>query len=109
MQMSRGKEKQNSSANQDLLLQLTMSGNSEDLRALREIAAIICGSDVSPIEIIHPGLVGKLLAYLTKQSETSDNRLRSFLHVFLQCPVSSAAFFQLSLYYVHPICLYPRE
>ena len=35
--------------------QLKMSGNSEDLRALREIAAIICDSDVSPFEIIHSG------------------------------------------------------
>lgn len=59
---------------------------------LEEIAAIMRDSDVSPFEIIHSGLVNKLLHYLTTPNTTKANRdlcIRRFLHVFLNCPVSA--------------------
>ena len=47
-------------------------------------------SDVSPFEIIHSGLVEKLLTYITvSDPQLRDLRLRKFLHVFLGCPVST--------------------
>ena len=46
-------------------------------------------SDVSPFEIIHSGIVGKLLAHLTvSDAGAREQRIRHFLHVFLLCPVS---------------------
>ena len=60
-----------------------------DLMSLADIAAIMKDSDVSPFEVIHSGLVGKLLTYLTHQDDVArETRLRCFLHVFLGCPVS---------------------
>ena len=60
-----------------------------DQKALAEIAVIMRDSDVSPFEVIHSGLVAKLVAYLTHSEITlRDARLRRFLHVFLGCPVS---------------------
>lgn len=60
-----------------------------DQKALSEIALIMRDSDVSPFEVIHSGLVGKLLTYLTHPEITLRNqRLRRLLHVFLGCPVS---------------------
>ncbi|KAK3095400.1 hypothetical protein FSP39_014206 [Pinctada imbricata] len=58
------------------------------LEGLRTIAAIMKESDVSPFEIIHSGLVQKLLQYLTspKGLVPRDVRIRRFLHVFLNCP-----------------------
>ena len=56
---------------------------------MQEIASIVKDSDVSPFEIIHSGLVEKILAYLTTTDiRQRDLRLRRFLHVFLNCPVS---------------------
>lgn len=51
-------------------------------------------SDVSPFEIIHSGLIGNLLQYLTSQTGVPDRdlRIRRFLHVFLKCPVSEVYF-----------------
>ncbi|XP_064639626.1 E3 ubiquitin-protein ligase TRIP12-like isoform X2 [Lineus longissimus] len=59
---------------------------------LQEIADIMSDSDVSPFEIIHSGLVGKLLKYLTSHSDLiiRDDRIRRFLHVFLNCPAPEA-------------------
>ena len=46
-------------------------------------------SDVSLFEVIHSGLMGKLIDYLvTNDMNLRDLRIRRFLHVFLQCPVS---------------------
>ena len=57
--------------------------------ALRSIADIMADSDVSPFEIIHSGIVGKLLAHLTvSDAGAREQRIRHFLHVFLLCPVS---------------------
>ena len=59
------------------------------MEVLKEIASIMHESDVSPFEIIHSGLVKKLLQYLTSTSGAvhRDLRIRRFLHVFLNCPV----------------------
>ena len=61
-----------------------------DTESLRDIAEIMSDSDVSPFEIIHSGLVEKLLTYITvSDPQLRDLRLRKFLHVFLGCPVST--------------------
>ena len=87
-----------------------------DVDALRAIAAIMRDSDVSPFEIIHSGIVGNLLTHLTsldvaassdvvatgagpKDDVTTtqrDNRVRNFLHVFLNCPVSLCGSLQVN-------------
>ena len=61
------------------------------VQCMEEISNIMRDSDVSPFEIIHSGLVGQLLSYLVESTEadTKDDQLRHFLHVFLNCPVSS--------------------
>lgn len=55
---------------------------------LKEVANIMKDSDVSPFEIIHSGLVKKLLQYLTSTTGDvpRDVRIRRFLHIFLNCP-----------------------
>ena len=66
-----------------------------DAACLREISAIVSDSDVSSFEIIHSGLISKLITYLTEptlthnQRSCRNDRLRIFLHVFAGCPVSS--------------------
>ena len=66
-------------------------------RSLREILSILHENDISPFEVTQSGLVPALLAYLTKTPSTDppmqdeiprETRLRTFLHVFLNCPVS---------------------
>lgn len=53
---------------------------------LQSIADILTESDVSAFEILHSGLVGKLLAFLTSSSgQNREVRLKHFLHVFLKC------------------------
>ena len=61
------------------------------IECLKEIANIMKDSDVSPFEIIHSGLVQKLLQYLTSTTGDvpRDVRIRRFLHIFLNCPVST--------------------
>ncbi|WAR12555.1 TRIPC-like protein, partial [Mya arenaria] len=58
------------------------------LESLTEISVIMRDSDVSPFEVIHSGLVNKLLLYLTTMEGAvpRDVRIRRFLHVFLNCP-----------------------
>lgn len=58
------------------------------IECLKEIANIMKDSDVSPFEIIHSGLVQKLLQYLTSTTGDvpRDVRIRRFLHIFLNCP-----------------------
>ncbi|XP_041350022.1 E3 ubiquitin-protein ligase TRIP12-like isoform X2 [Gigantopelta aegis] len=58
------------------------------IEVLKEISSIMHESDVSPFEIIHSGLVKKMLQYLTTTSGAvhRDLRIRRFLHVFLNCP-----------------------
>ncbi|GAB6020162.1 Ubiquitin-protein ligase [Chamberlinius hualienensis] len=84
--------------------------------ALREICNIVMQSDISPFELIHSGLVRKLLEYLTSHSENlssepasietlgpseqslgngkvdiRERRLRAFVHVFLDLPIDRYA------------------
>ena len=63
------------------------------LKILQEIGNILANSDVSPFEILHSGLVGKLLSYLTSGSDRDgvgrEGRIKRCLHVFLNCPVST--------------------
>lgn len=61
------------------------------IEGLKSIAVIMRDSDVSPFEIIHSGLIQKLLQYLTSSAcaVPRDVRIRRFLHIFLNCPVSS--------------------
>ena len=62
------------------------------IEVLQEIGNILANSDVSPFEILHSGLVGKLLMYLTSNTDRDGvgrlGRLFRVLHVFLNCPVS---------------------
>ncbi|XP_071951146.1 E3 ubiquitin-protein ligase TRIP12-like isoform X2 [Antedon mediterranea] len=62
-----------------------------DMKALQDICKILCDSDISPFEVLHSGLLGKLLTYMTfsstgSETTTRKTRLRRFLHVFLNCP-----------------------
>jgi len=65
-----------------------------DVACLREMSSIISDSDVSSFEIIHSGLITKLISYLTTPTLTNDqsscrnDQIRVFLHVFANCPVS---------------------
>lgn len=62
---------------------------SHDIEALREISAILAESDVSPFEILHSGLIGRLVHYLTDDLAHDRNQhVVRFLHVFANCPVS---------------------
>ncbi|XP_050411436.2 E3 ubiquitin-protein ligase TRIP12 [Patella vulgata] len=58
------------------------------LDPLLQIATITKESDISPFEIIHSGMVKKLLQYLTSVNGTLSRtvRIQRFLHVFLSCP-----------------------
>ncbi|ESP04180.1 hypothetical protein LOTGIDRAFT_136701 [Lottia gigantea] len=62
--------------------------NDNGLEPLQQIATITRESDISPFEIIHSGLVKKLLQYLTKSNGAINRnaRIQRFLHVFLSCP-----------------------
>ncbi|KAG8199196.1 hypothetical protein JTE90_016022 [Oedothorax gibbosus] len=67
-----------------------------DLEALADIRCVVMDSDISSFEVIHSGLVKKLLLYLTLQEGATypfgcinrDDRLRAFLHVFMGTPLS---------------------
>ena len=75
-----------------------------EMEALRVVSEVVQGTDVSPFEIIHSGVITRLLAYLTTSPSvamaTRDLHLRRFLQQFLRCPVS---LFTLSQN-VHVIC-----
>ncbi|XP_074658456.1 E3 ubiquitin-protein ligase TRIP12-like [Tubulanus polymorphus] len=96
-----------------------------DLQCLNDIGEIMCESDVSPFEIIHSGIVGKLLQYLTSSPEGGaaavprELRLRRFLHVFLGCPAPNVnALHEIDVTVNHPmtalvskliLCLHQQE
>lgn len=56
--------------------------------ALVELQNTLMGCDISPFEVNHSGLVSALLEYLVNKSENRDQRIRTFLNVFANCPVS---------------------
>ncbi|KAL0280843.1 UNVERIFIED_CONTAM: hypothetical protein PYX00_002014 [Menopon gallinae] len=60
----------------------------ESLPALKELCDILKESDISPFEVNHSGLVEALLEFLTHENDGSrEDRLRTFLHVFADCPL----------------------
>lgn len=64
----------------------------KDLQALRELKSVLMEGDISPFELIHCGIIKKLMHYLT-HTETGDNdrdaRIRRFFHVFLGTPADA--------------------
>lgn len=64
--------------------------DSDTLAALTQLREIVMASDISPFEVNHSGLIRSLLQFLTRNTDNlRDERLRAFLHVFANCPVSS--------------------
>lgn len=68
-----------------------------DVEAMANIRGVVMDSDISSFEVIHSGLVKKMLMYLTVSdiagnavygNITRDERLRAFLHIFMGAPVS---------------------
>ena len=60
------------------------------MNALRELRTVVLESDISPFEVNHSGLIGALLGFLVEEEgykTPRDQRLRSFIHVFADCPV----------------------
>lgn len=76
-------------------LSLLESMTDGGLKALEEIRSVVVESDISSFEVIHSGLVRKLLNYLTAPncndstygSNIREDRLRAFLHVFMGSPL----------------------
>lgn len=61
------------------------------LDALRELKDVILESDISSFEINHSGLIGALLGYLADEGDYTsprEKRLRFFINIFGDCPVS---------------------
>lgn len=69
-------------------------GNDADtLFALNQLKDIVMASDISPFEVNYSGLIRSLLHFLTRALDSNrDDRLRAFLHVFANCPVSNTTF-----------------
>jgi len=64
-----------------------------DIEALSEIRCVISDGDISPFELIHCGVIRKLMHYLTHTldgEEARDKRIRKFLHVFIGSPVDTS-------------------
>ncbi|RWS30969.1 E3 ubiquitin-protein ligase TRIP12-like isoform X1 [Leptotrombidium deliense] len=60
------------------------------VKALQEIKSVIMEGDISPFELIHSGIVSKLLRFLTncEDGECERNkRIRMFLNVFIGSPI----------------------
>lgn len=61
--------------------------------ALRELKSVVVESDISSFEVNHSGLIGALLGFLTEvdgYALNREERIRWFIHVFADCPVSLA-------------------
>jgi E3 ubiquitin-protein ligase TRIP12 len=64
----------------------------ENSKALHDIANIIAKGDVSPFEMLHSGLITKLLQYLTDDISTPHDRperLQQFLNIFTNIPLEN--------------------
>jgi E3 ubiquitin-protein ligase TRIP12 len=59
------------------------------LAALEELRNILLGSDISPFEVNHSGLIKAMLSYMTNDdgNVSRNDRLRSFLFVFAGLPL----------------------
>ncbi|XP_073982784.1 E3 ubiquitin-protein ligase ctrip isoform X4 [Rhodnius prolixus] len=62
------------------------SADGDKRNALVELQNTLMGCDISPFEVNHSGLVSALLEYLVNKSENRDQRIRTFLNVFANCP-----------------------
>lgn len=65
------------------------------MEALRDLRVVVMESDISSFEINHSGLIPALLAFLTDEAgytSSRDCRIRSFIHVLADCPVSCNLF-----------------
>lgn len=60
------------------------------IEALQQLKSVLSDGDISSFELIHSGLVSKLVKFLTNIEgdavEERDNRIRAFLSVFLGLP-----------------------
>lgn len=77
----------------DILNKLTCAIEMLDDRmveALQQLKSVLADGDISSFELIHSGLVSKLVKFLTSVEgdsvEDRDNRIRAFLSVFLGLP-----------------------
>lgn len=64
---------------------------SKVMEALRDLRVVVMESDISSFEINHSGLIPALLGFLTEErghGSSRDGRIRSFIHVLADCPVS---------------------
>jgi E3 ubiquitin-protein ligase TRIP12 len=58
--------------------------------ALKELRTVLVESDISSFEINHSGLIAALLGFLVDESGYTsgrEQRLRSFINTFADCPV----------------------
>lgn len=60
------------------------------IEALQQLKSVLSEGDISSFELIHSGLVSKLVKFLTSLDDGSieerDNRIRAFLSIFLGLP-----------------------
>lgn len=77
----------------DILSKLTCAIEMLDERmveALQQLKSVLADGDISSFELIHSGLVSKLIKFLcsldSDNVEDRDNRIRAFLSVFLGLP-----------------------
>src|SRR6185437_2507338 len=72
----------------------------KNVRGLEEIKSVLMNGDISSFELIHSGLVNKLIHYLTHHEDGTferEKRLRAFLHVFMSSPIDSSLHFASKL------------
>ena len=66
----------------------------EPISAIEELKSVLLAGDTSPFELMHSGIVKKLLNFLTKADDGMESsrydRIRIFLSVFLGTPVSAS-------------------
>jgi len=65
----------------------------ENLKALRDIANIIAKGDVTPFEMVHSSLITKLFQFLTDDitiPKDRPERLKLFLHIFVNLPLENS-------------------
>lgn len=77
------------------------------MTALQDLRTIVLESDISPFEVNHSGLIGALLGFLVSEDgyyTHRNQRLRSFVHVFANCPVRIQKSHDLQLNYVSYYC-----
>ncbi|XP_055377638.1 E3 ubiquitin-protein ligase TRIP12 isoform X4 [Condylostylus longicornis] len=69
-----------------------LDGNAEEcLEALQELKQILIESDISPFEVNHSGLIKAMLTFMSSEHGIvdRDSRLRAFLNVFANLPLSA--------------------